>query len=116
MLSDTISEAIYSILNGIEDYKCYSGTYKNDLIENLAGLYFTLFKIQAAGIPKEIFIHKDIEFCKKLATKQFNRFFLGLNDESFEHCEDCYCELCIHMNSLPTTHQGCRGRFCIHRD
>ena len=115
MLSDTISDAIYSILNGIEDYKCYSGTYKNDLIENLAGLYFTLFKIQSAGIPKEIFIPKDISFCTKLATKQFNRFVLGLNDDSFEHCEDCYCDLCIHMNTLPTTHQGCKGRFCIQR-
>ena len=116
MLSNTISDAIYSILNGIEDYKCYSGTYKNDLIENIANLYFTLFKIQSAGIPKEIFPNKDIEFCKKLASKQINRIVLGLNYETLEHCEDCYCDLCIHMNNLPTTHQGCRGRFCIHRD
>ena len=116
MLSDIISDAIYSILNGIEEYKCYSGTYKEDLIKNLADLYFTLFKIQSAGIPKNIFPHKDIEFCTKIATKQFNRFVLGLNDESFEHCEDCYCDLCIHMNNLPTSHSGCKGRFCIHRD
>ena len=115
MLSDSISDSISTILEAVGKYNDYSPVHKVDIVESLSSLYHTMFNIMRMGLPEDS--NKDLSFCRKIALKKFNQYYQGYFDNDYEHCEDCYCDLCLYKGDNNHdrqffSHKGCQGNYC----
>jgi len=112
-LSDTISDSIQTLLQGVNNYNDYSNEYSAEIVHTLTIMYHTLFMIDSAGLHGVI--QRDLQFCNLLSMKEFNRNFNNLNDEDYKHCQDCYCPVCLTLDrdGPKHTHDGCEGNNCV---